>query len=71
MSVKTLPSNDLDTLIAGFEAASSDADLLRGFKRSLTLYCRNKESETGTAAFRFRAAVKMRLTKMGHDSSIL
>lgn len=68
-AVLAKPSNNLDMLLSGFAVASKNYDKMRGWKRSLTLYCRNKEEETGTAATRFKAAVKMRLTKMGHDAS--
>ena len=62
---------NLAKLIEKFPMAVKNYDKLRGFKRSLTLYCQNKEKETGTPAWRFKAALKMQLSKLGYDSSCL
>lgn len=59
------------TLVAAFDEASKNPDKLRGWKRSLTLYCKRKEEETGTPAIRFLAAVKMRLTKEGFNAKTI
>lgn len=66
-----IPSRNCGVLVKRFKAASKDCDKLRGWKRALTLYCRNKEQETGTPAFRFRAAVKMVITKMGLNANLV
>jgi hypothetical protein len=60
-----------ELLVEKYSAAQENPDLMRGFKRSLTVYCNKKSEETGTPPFRFKAAIKMLLTKAGHDSSSL
>ena len=60
-------SDSSKTLVDGYEPATKNPDLMRGWKRGLTLYCQRRENETGTPAVRFKAAVKMLLTKSGFD----
>lgn len=47
------------------------SDKMRGFKRSLTVYCQKKETETGTPARRFRAGVKAQISRRGGNVSTL
>ena len=54
-------------LIERYPEATNNSRSLAGWKRSLTVYCQNKEKETGTPAIRFLAAIKMRLTKSGYS----
>ena len=61
MRVSESPSS----LVAAYPAALRNKDLMRGWKRALTVYCGRKAKETGSPPFRFRAAIKMRLTKNG------
>lgn len=68
---KALPSHDLDTLIGEYPLALADSDKMRGWKRAKTLLCRNKANASGGKPERFNAAIKMRLTKLGFDTSPL
>ena len=65
MSVKL--SDSPTSLRDGYKTAKKNADKMRGWKRSLTLYCNRRAEETGTPPIRFKAAIKMLLTKDGHN----
>ncbi len=54
------------TLVNTFRSASRNKTKLAGWKRNLTAYCRRSETETGTPAYRYKAAIKSVLTKKGH-----
>jgi len=71
MSKNSPASKNLEKLIDKFFQAGGNYDKMRGFKRSLTLYCRNRSKETGHPEFRFFAAFKMRITKLGGDASLI
>lgn len=71
LSKKALPSHDLDTLISEYPLALANPDKMRGWKRAKTLLCRNKANASGGQPKRFDAAIKMRLTKLGYDTSPL
>ena len=60
-------SDSPTSLREGYKKAKKNSDKLRGWKRSLTLYCNRRSEETGTAPIRFKAAIKMLLTKDGHN----
>lgn len=68
---KALPSQDLQVLLAGYPQALRNPDKMRGWKRAKTLLCRNKANASGGNPERFDAAIKMRLTKLGFDTSPL
>jgi hypothetical protein len=68
---KKIPSQDLDTLISEYPAALKNPDKMRGWKRSKTLYNRNKAKQQGGNPEHFNRAIKMRLTKLGYDTSPL
>lgn len=68
---KALPSQDLQVLLAGYPQALRNPDKMRGWKRAKTLLCRNKANASGGRPERFDAAIKMRLTKLGLDTSPL
>jgi len=68
---KALPSHDLDTLIGEYPQALANPDKMRGWKRAKTLLCRNKANASGGKPERFDAAIKMRLTKLGFDTTPL
>ena len=55
------------SLVQKYPKALQDSDLMRGFKRSPTVYCKKRAAETGTPAERFRAAIKMLIRKAGYD----
>ena len=55
------------TLCEGYGPATKNPDKMRGWKRSLTLYCNRKAAEKGIPSFRFKAAIKMLLTKRGFN----
>ena len=59
------------TLREGYGPATKNPDKMRGWKRALTLYCNRKSQETTRPTFRFKAAIKMVLTKDGYDVSQL
>ena len=59
------------TLVESYPLALSNSDKMRGWKRSLTLYCRSRSEESGTPISRFRAAIKMRLTKNGFNTNTI
>jgi hypothetical protein len=68
---KAIPSRDLDTLIGEYPQALANPDKMRGWKRAKTLLCRNKANASGGKPERFDAAIKMRLTKLGFDTTPL
>lgn len=55
------------TLCLTYPSAKANPDLMRGWKRALTLYCRRRSNETGKPEYRYKAGVKMCLTKAGHN----
>jgi hypothetical protein len=63
--------NEIERLISKFKTALGHYDKMRGFRRSLTVWSQNREKETGSPAFRFLAAFKMRVTKEGLDASLV
>jgi hypothetical protein len=64
-------SQNAESLCAGYPAALKNPDKMRGWKRSFTLYKRSQATLTGRPEFRFHAGIKMKLTKMGLDTSPL
>lgn len=60
-------SESADTLVVGFGKVKKSYDKMRGWKRALTVYCQRRSQETGKPEYRFRAAIKMLLTKAGYD----
>ena len=64
-------SQNAKSLCDGYPVALKNPDKMRGWKRSLTLYKRSQSALTGRPEFRFHAAIKMRLTKLGYDTSPL
>jgi hypothetical protein len=59
-----------DALVSKLENALT-YDQRRGAKAAITKYCQKRAKETGTPAIRFLAAIKMRATKKGVNTSIL
>lgn len=59
------------SLKLGYKNAHKNYDKMRGWKRSLTLYCQRRSLETGTPPYRFKAAIKMLLTKAGYEVSTI
>ena len=64
-------NTDLQNLVELYPAALDNPDLMRGWKRRLTLYLRKRLEETGSQGSRLLAAVKMSLSKKGYDTSPL
>jgi len=57
--------NEIARLIEKFKKAKGNYDKMRGFRRALTVWSQKREEETGTPAFYFIRAFKMRVTKEG------
>lgn len=62
-------SNKLNTLLEQYPKALKCSDKMRGWKRSLTMYCRTRSEEIDSTESKVRSTVKGRLTKLGYDSS--
>lgn len=58
-------------LVAGFAKAWVDYDKRRGWNRKKTVWSNKRSKETGQPPSRFIAALKMRLTKLGYDSTCI
>jgi hypothetical protein len=69
----TIPNSHSKTqeLVTAFSRTKNNPDLLRGWKRSCTVYCQKQAKATGRPAYRFLNAVKAKLTQAGHDTSRL
>lgn len=70
-SLSTVASSKATQLIQSFPEAVKNDGQFRNWKRSLTSYCNSREKETGTAAIRYRAAIKAVIAKNGGDNSVI
>lgn len=60
-------SDSPKTLKLCYPTALANPDLLRGWKRALTLYCRRKAAETGKAEAHYRKQILAVLVKAEYD----